>query len=361
MHRGVDLVWNRLSFAKFHKIADGKAVRRHGIPGGGAEQNGEADWIVIPNAHPALITREQFDTARAKREDRRKSHGGQSYRVGQGAQSQYLLSGLIQCDRCGHYWQGYAVSKGKPRKDGTKVKTYYYGCNGYISKGNTVCTRSVIAQEVLENWVLDQIDEIIQRYLREGGDAELRAMIRQELTATAIREGGEAGVTLETIAARKDEISRNVSATLQSIDEANREFVNAHLTALREEMAALQQQEEVIHRQAAQREMLDEAVDSQYSLACQRIGMARNVLLAGTIEEQRLIIRAFLRKIHFDPDTRTGTAEFWLIPGAGNEDPRRNPAGRGRRTDIGSMDADEALGMPKTQCTIEQRLISVVK
>jgi len=122
-----DLVWNRLSFAKFHKIADGKAVRRNSIPGGGAEQNLEADWIVIPDAHPALITREQFDSAKCKREDRRTCHSGQSYRVGQGANSRYLLSGLIQCDRCGHYWQGYAVNKGKPRKDGTKVKTYYYG------------------------------------------------------------------------------------------------------------------------------------------------------------------------------------------------------------------------------------------
>jgi hypothetical protein len=157
-----------------------------------------------------------------------------------------------------------------------------------------------------------------------------------------------------TIAARKQAISQQVSTTLQTIDEANREFVNAHLTTLREEMEELKRQEEAIRRQAAQREMLDEAVDSQYSLACQRIGMARNVLLAGTIEEQRLIIRAFLRKIHFDPDTRTGTAEFWLIPGTGNEDPRRNPAGRGRRTDIESPET----GVPDAQMaagTIEQR------
>ena len=155
----------------------------------------------------------------------------------------------------------------------------------------------------------------------------------------------------------KQAISQQVSATLQSIDDANRDFVNAHLETLRQEMEELQRQEEAIRRQAAQREMLDEAVDSQYSLACQRIGMARNVLLAGTIEEQRLIIRAFLRKIHFDPDTRSGTAEFWLIPGAGNEDPRRNPAGRGRRTDMERGDDERgAAGQLMIIGTIEQRL-----
>ena len=206
--------------------------------------------------------------------------------------------------------------------------------------------------------MLDQIDEIIQRYLREGGEAELRAMIRQELTAAATREGGEAGVTLETIAARKGEISRNVSTTLQSINEANREFVNAHLTALREEMDDLQRQEEMLHRQIAQREMLDEAVDTQYSLACQRIRMARNVLLAGTIEEQRLNIRAFLRKIHFDPDTRTGTAEFWLIPGAGNEDSRRNPAGRGKRIDL-SEESQQTKSINHERMLSEQQYIGM--
>ncbi len=354
-----DMVWNRLSFAKFHKIAGGKAVRRNGIPGGGAEQNLEADWIVIPDAHPALITREQFESAKDKREERRKSHNGQSFRVGQGAKSSYLLTGLIQCDRCGHYWQGYSTVKGKLRKDGTKVKTYYYACNGYVSKGNAVCHRSVIAQEALENWVLDQIAEIIGSYVRDGGENELRAMIRQELSATATREGASGELTLETIAARKRDISQQVSGVLGSISEANREFVNTHLETLRLEMEELQRQEEAIRRQAAQREMLDEAVDSQYSLACQRIGMARNVLLAGTIEEQRLIIRAFLRIIHFDPDTRTGTAEFWLIPGTGNEDPRRNPAGRGRRVDMESMEAGTARDTQYAPGTTEQRMINL--
>jgi len=350
-----DMVWNRLSFAKFHKIADGKAVRRNGIPGGGAEQNREADWIVIPAAHPALITREQFELARTKREDRRKTHTGPSYRVGKGAKSRYLLSGLIQCDRCGHYWQGYSTTKGRARKDGTKVKTYYYACNGYVSKGNAVCHRSVISQETLDNWVLDQIDDIIQRYLRNGGEEELRGMIRQELTANATCEQAQGRMTLDTIATRKRELSQTVTTVLSNISDANRDFVNAHLETLRQEMDELQQQEDAVRRQAAQREMLDEAVDSQYSLACQRIRMARNVLLAGTIEEQRLIIRAFLRKIHFDPDTRTGTAEFWLIPGTGNEDPRRTPAGRGRRTDLDAVERlDEVSSLTEAELIVRR-------
>jgi len=80
--------------------------------------------------------------------------------------------------------------------------------------------------------------------------------------------------------------------------------------------------------------------------------------VVATIEEQRLIIRVFLRKLHFDPDTRTGTAEFWLIPGAGNEDPRRNSAGRGRRTDIGRQIDDKQADEQATMGVVEQRAIS---
>ena len=355
-----DLVWNRLSFAKFHKIANGKAVRRNAIPGGGAEQNREADWIVIPDAHPALVTRELFEMAKTKREDRRKSHSGQSFRVGQGAKSSYLLTGLIQCDRCGHYWQGYSVNKGKPRKDGTKVKTCYYACNGYVSKGNSVCHRSVIAQDALENWVLDQIDDIVQRYCHEEGEETLRAMIREELGAVHNDIATRSDQTLESIVERKSEITRMVNNALSTLTDANRTFLSSHIDSLRVEMEDLQHQEEDISRQETRHEQVDLAVESQYSIATHRLREARKVILAGTIEEQRLIIRAFLRKIHFDPDTRTGTADFWLIPGAGNEDPRRNPAGRGRRTDIESL----VTGTPDVQMEagmINKRMINFTK
>lgn len=66
-----DGVWNCLPFAKFHKSADGKAVRRTGIPGGGTALNREDNWITIPDAHPALTTRKQFELTCAKRENRR--------------------------------------------------------------------------------------------------------------------------------------------------------------------------------------------------------------------------------------------------------------------------------------------------
>ncbi|OPZ85347.1 MAG: hypothetical protein BWY76_01451 [bacterium ADurb.Bin429] len=158
---------------------------------------------------------------------------------------------------------------------------------------------------------------------------------------------------------RKAEITRMVNNALSTLTDTNRTFLMVHIESLRLEMEELERQEDELNRQEVRCMEVDTAVESQYALATHRIREARKVLLAGTIEEQRLIIRAFLRKIHFDPDTRTGTAEFWLVPGAGNEDPRRNPAGRGRRTDNAKLDAATVEDTQGISGKVQQRMIAL--
>jgi len=39
----------------------------------------------------------------------------------------------------------------------------------------------------------------------------------------------------------------------------------------------------------------------------------------GTVKEMRTLIRAFLREIEFDPESRTGTACFYAVPSTNGE------------------------------------------
>lgn len=63
--------------------------------------------VEVEDAHEALITREQFEKARALREKRREIFGDSPF------QSKYLLVGMVFCGRCGsryfvkHNWGGY--------------------------------------------------------------------------------------------------------------------------------------------------------------------------------------------------------------------------------------------------------------
>ncbi len=75
-------------------------------------------------------------------------------------------------------------------------------------------------------------------------------------------------------------------------------------------------------------------------LAQAALALARQVdrvAAFGTVDEKRAFIRAFLRNIEFDPQTRTGTAYFYAVPSLSGEpvpipvvEPDTNPRPRVR-------------------------------
>ncbi|MHC4430745.1 MAG: recombinase family protein, partial [Planctomycetota bacterium] len=75
-----DMVWNRRTDGRFHRISGGRAV--DGIHGARLVPNGKDDWIVVRDAHAALISRRLFAHAKQRLdnhpkaiEQRRRLHG----------------------------------------------------------------------------------------------------------------------------------------------------------------------------------------------------------------------------------------------------------------------------------------------
>jgi hypothetical protein len=101
-----------------------------------------------------------------------------------------------------------------------------------------------------------------------------------------------------------------ISNALLNISEENRDLINEHLRTLRTEMDGLKQQDEELRQQVAEEEHAGEIV----SEAMDRFRQVRAIMTHGTIDEQRSIVRAFVRKITFDPETRKGTVDFWVLP-----------------------------------------------
>jgi len=154
-----DMVWNRRTDARFHRISKGQAVDRESVHGARLVPNQKEDWIVVRDAHPPLISRRLFEQARQRLANHPKSieqrqrisklntHG----KTWNGQRSRFILSGLMKCSLCGYRYQGVTRVKGKKRLDGTQVKTRYYGCGGYITKGKKVCQMNSIPQKILED------------------------------------------------------------------------------------------------------------------------------------------------------------------------------------------------------------------
>lgn len=87
-----DRVYNRLSFSKF--VAKEKGLIN--VRDRRKRNNIEEEWIVIPNAHPAIISKELYEKANASRQHV-KSNGQPNQHF---YRSTYLLTGLIKCKQC---------------------------------------------------------------------------------------------------------------------------------------------------------------------------------------------------------------------------------------------------------------------
>lgn len=143
-----DLVWNKISIARFVRITAGKAVR---LDGAGAEagprrkENDPSDWIRLKDHHEALVPRELFDRANQVREARGDKVGRQRALV-----SPYALRGLVYCGRCGHPMGGRAFTC-------AGIQYRRYQCLGYGRF--RVCECYMVNSNKLELAVLAKLRE----------------------------------------------------------------------------------------------------------------------------------------------------------------------------------------------------------
>ncbi len=110
------------------------------------------EWIVCKGLHKPIIEEKLFNKAqkikkRQTREPRRKM-------------SNYLLSSLVRCGKCGGSVNGYTQKKITPK--GEEQLYPYYKCHTRHSKGSSVCKGNTIRKDTLERLVIGKILELIE-------------------------------------------------------------------------------------------------------------------------------------------------------------------------------------------------------
>jgi site-specific DNA recombinase len=101
--------WAKRREGKYHSVSAGQIRERDRnevtlSPGGKphAVDNPREAWIVVEDAHEALIDEVLFERVQTKIHDRRRGKRGQAYRTHtRGNGDAYLLSGLVVCAQCG--------------------------------------------------------------------------------------------------------------------------------------------------------------------------------------------------------------------------------------------------------------------
>ena len=237
-----DMVWNRRTDARFHRIErhehGGIPVERRDVHGHRLVPNDPSDWITIRDTHEPIVSRRVWTKAKEVREGRGKFQtGGKDGEGGwSGKRARFLLSGLVRCGRCGGRYQGVTRTKGKPRADGTKVKTRYYGCGSYIARGRSACEFGAIRQEVLETAVIKAVLEFYEeRYGGEGGMDRLAEAVREHLGHEA-QDIAEARRRLD---ADRERVEATIASLLDNLSPATRDMAEKHLADLRKERERL--------------------------------------------------------------------------------------------------------------------------
>ncbi len=130
-----ELIWNRQRFIK--DPSTGKRVAR---------PNPESEWVRQDVPELRIIPQELWDAAKARQKELDKKSG----HLGTRKRPQYLLSGLLECGKCGG---GFA-----------KVNSERYGCSAARNKGESVCSNKVtIKRENLEDVVLSALRTHLMR------------------------------------------------------------------------------------------------------------------------------------------------------------------------------------------------------
>jgi DNA invertase Pin-like site-specific DNA recombinase len=292
-YRG-DTVWNRRTFAKFNRVRCGVAEARTRIEASKPRQNPESEWIVVPGTHEPLVPPTVFDRAQQLMKSRRQGAIGRNPRAGSGQRSPYLLSGLVICGRCGQNYQGRTINSSKRRKDGSKIKTLYYACGGYVMKGRAACEKFLLRKAPLEGAILKVIQGRLDGLLNGDGERILRAYINEEIA----NQGADPRREMATLRARLEEIDQKASALLETMSPETKGFIDTKLRELGPEKRKLQRRLEEL--EAAPYQKIDADAVLQDGLAA--IRDLPRLLDDGSLEERKEFIRAFVAGVTVLPD-----------------------------------------------------------
>jgi DNA invertase Pin-like site-specific DNA recombinase len=304
-----DMVWNRRTDARFHRISQGRAVDRENVHGARLVPNGKSDWIVIRDAHPGLISRRLFEQARQRLEKHPKSIEQQQNNHGKtwnGQRSRFILSGLLKCGLCGNRYQGVTRNKGKRRLDGTQVKTYYYGCGGYITKGTSVCQMNAIPKDTLESTVINAVMDFYGPYLQDGG----RQKVAEAIKAQIGTEKEDIAGARQRAGSELERVGGIINNLLDNITEASRQYVDKRLNELTQQKQQLEARIEELDRlslsQAEVETIIADAMQFLSGLEC--------ILRQGLPQEKLVALRQCIEKVSINKPSGTVRLTVRSVP-----------------------------------------------
>ena len=232
--------WAKRREGKYHRVAAGQICERDRSevtlsPAGKplAVDNPREAWIVVPNAHEALIDQDLFERVQEKLHDRRRDKSGQSYRSHtRGNDDSYLLSGLVYCAHCGCKMHGATLMA-----KGHKYPKYTCSTYGRSGKNNQFgCGCHAAHQELLVEVMVRKLQETV---LSGNNLDRLREALHRQIEKRCAVSSGDTGAMKKQLAALNREIEQAAANFLRAPTEVL-DLVGEKLSALKRQRDHLQ-------------------------------------------------------------------------------------------------------------------------
>ena len=243
----------------------------------GAKARDGAPPVRVEDAHPAIVSKRDFQRARkllASRAPKKMNP--------RRASSPYLLSGLVKCETCG---------KAMTAAEAKSGRYTYYICHSLLKQGKGTCETPRLNAKSFEKLIVNEIRENV---LTESNIRDLVKLLDEEMDGVA-REQRE---RLETIEEELEDVKKRLGRIWQVIETTDIEMADAS-ERIREHREHRERKEKLEIAAEGARALLSDRrqfLDSAETIATFAAEMSE-FLKTSELTETKAFVRSFVKEI----------------------------------------------------------------
>ena len=244
----------------------------------GAKAKDGAPPVRVENAHPAIVSKRDFQQARkllASRAPKKMNP--------RRASSPYLLSGLVKCETCG---------KAMTAAEAKSGRYTYYICHSLLKRGKGTCETPRLNAKSFEKLIISEIRENV---LTESNIRDLVKLLDEEMDGVA-REQRE---RLETIEEELEDVKKRLGRIWQVIETTDIEMADAS-ERIREHRERKEKLEIAAEEARALLSDRRQFLDSADTIAAFAADMGE-FLKTSELTETKAFVRSFVKEIVVKP------------------------------------------------------------
>ena len=244
----------------------------------GAKAKDGAPPVRVENAHPAIVSKRDFQKARkllASRAPKKMNP--------RRASSPYLLSGLVKCETCG---------KAMTAAEAKSGRYTYYICHSLLKRGKGTCETPRLNAKSFEKLIVSEIRENV---LTESNIRDLVKLLDEEMDGVAREQRDR----LETIEEELEDVKKRLGRIWQVIETTDIEMADAseRIREHRERKEKLEIAAEEARALLSDRRQFLDSADTIAAFAAEM----GEFLKTSELTETKAFVRSFVKEIVVKP------------------------------------------------------------